>query len=75
MLNKLDLPPFDVLRKADAGFKELNLTKESTTDEIIAAIVKNPNLLQRPIVEIGSKAIMARPIEKALEFIESEKVK
>jgi arsenate reductase (glutaredoxin) len=47
----------------------LNLSKETPTDEIIAAIVKYPNLLQRPIVEIGEKAILARPIEKALEFI------
>ena len=70
LLNKLDLQPFEVLRKADASFKELNLSNETSTDEIIAAIVKNPNLLQRPIVEIGEKAVLARPIEKALEFLE-----
>jgi arsenate reductase (glutaredoxin) len=67
--------PFDVLRKSDASFKELNLTKETPTDEIIAAIVKNPNLLQRPIIEIGDKAILARPIDKSLQFIQSENVK
>jgi arsenate reductase (glutaredoxin) len=71
LLNKLHIPPFDVLRKADASFKELNLSKETATEEILAAIVKNPNLLQRPIIEIGEKAILARPIEKALEFIKS----
>jgi arsenate reductase (glutaredoxin) len=75
LLNKLDIPPFDVLRKTDASFKELNLTKETPTDEIIFAIVKNPNLLQRPIVEIGEKAILARPIEKAIEFLKSENLK
>jgi arsenate reductase-like glutaredoxin family protein len=32
-------------------------------------IVKNPNLLQRPIVEVGNKAVLARPIEKALEVV------
>jgi arsenate reductase (glutaredoxin) len=74
LLNKLDLQPFDVLRKADTSFKELNLSIETPADEIIAAIVKYPNLLQRPIVEIGEKAVMARPIEKALEFIKSQKV-
>jgi arsenate reductase (glutaredoxin) len=72
LLNKLDLLPFDVLRKADASFKELNLSKETSTEEVIAAIVKNPNLLQRPIIEIGDKAVLARPIENALDFIESE---
>jgi arsenate reductase (glutaredoxin) len=55
----------------DASFKELNLSAETSTDEIIAAILKFPNLLQRPIVEIGEKAIMARPIDKALDFVGS----
>jgi arsenate reductase-like glutaredoxin family protein len=32
-------------------------------------ILKNPNLLQRPIVEVGNKAVLARPVEKALELI------
>ncbi len=71
-MRKLGLEPFDILRKADASFKELNLSKETPIDEIIAAIVKYPNLLQRPIVEIGEKAILARPIDKALGFLEGE---
>ena len=72
LLNKLDLQPFDILRKADTSFKELNLSKETPIDEIFAAIVKYPNLLQRPIIEIGEKAILARPIDKALVFLEGE---
>ncbi len=74
-MNKLDLQPFDILRKADASFKELNLSKETPSEKIIAAIVQNPNLLQRPIIEIGDKAVLARPIEKALELIKSLNVK
>jgi arsenate reductase (glutaredoxin) len=70
-MRKLGIEPFDILRKADASFKELNLSKESPADEIIAAIVKYPKLLQRPIIEIGDEAILARPIEKALEFVKS----
>jgi arsenate reductase (glutaredoxin) len=69
LLLKLDLAPFDVLRKADASFKELNLTKETPAGEIVTAILNHPNLLQRPIIEIGEKAILARPIEKALDFV------
>ena len=71
-MNKLDLQPFDILRKADTSFKELNLSNETPIDEIFAAIVKYPNLLQRPIIEIGEKAILARPIDKALVFLEGE---
>jgi arsenate reductase (glutaredoxin) len=65
------MKPFDVLRKADASYKELSLNAETPTQEIIEAILKFPNLLQRPIVEIGEKAIMARPIDKALSFVAS----
>ena len=69
LLKKANLKPFEVLRKGEAIFKELNLTKETPDDEIIEAILAHPNLLQRPIVEVGDKAVLARPIEKALELL------
>jgi arsenate reductase len=73
LLKKADLKPFDVLRKGEAVFKELNLSKDTPDDEVIRAIVENPSLLQRPIVEVGSRAVLARPAEKALELINSDK--
>jgi arsenate reductase len=69
LLKKANLKPFDVLRRGEAIFKELNLSKDSADDEIIRAIVGHPSLLQRPIVEVGERAILARPIEKVLELI------
>lgn len=47
----------------------MTLTESSSDDEIIAAIVANPGLLNRPIVEVGEHAVIARPIERALEFL------
>jgi arsenate reductase (glutaredoxin) len=69
LLKKANLAPFDVLRKGEKVFKESNLSKETSGDEIIRLIVENPSLLQRPIVEVGDRAVIARPIEKALELI------
>ncbi len=69
LLKKANLAPFDVLRKGEKVFKESNLSNETPEDEIIHLIVENPNLLQRPIVEVGDKAVLARPIEKALELV------
>ncbi len=69
LISKTGLQPFEVLRKGEAIFKELNLSKETPAEEIIEALVNHPNLLQRPIVEVGEKAVLARPIEKALELI------
>ncbi len=69
MLKKADLKPFEVLRCGEAVFKELNLSKDSSDDEIIRAMIKNPTLLQRPIVEVGDKAVLARPLEKVKELL------
>lgn len=69
LLAKTELKPFDFLRKGEAVFKELKLAKETSDEEIIEAMIKYPNLLQRPIVEFGEKAVLARPIEKALTLI------
>jgi arsenate reductase (glutaredoxin) len=71
LLKKLGIPAFDLLRRKDPEFKELELTETSSDDEILAAIVANPGLLIRPIVEVGSRAVIARPIERALELIRS----
>lgn len=72
LLRKAGLQPFDVVRRGEAVFKELKLSKDSSDDEIIRALVENPSLLQRPIVEVGNRAVLARPAEKALELITNE---
>jgi arsenate reductase len=72
LLRKAKLTPFEILRKNDPVFKERNLSPETPPDEIVKLIVENPGLLQRPIVEVGDRAVLARPIEKALEIIKAE---
>lgn len=66
---KAGLSPSDVLRKGEKIYRELNLAEETDPDKLIELIVKNPNLLQRPIVEAGDRAVLARPVEKVLEII------
>jgi arsenate reductase len=72
LLKKANLSPYEILRMKEPIFKELNITEETSPDEIVKLIVENPALLQRPIVEYGNKAVLARPIEKALELINSK---
>ena len=69
LLGKLEISAFGLLRTKEKEFKERGFTPETPEDEIIAAIVANPGLLNRPIVVAGDRAIIARPIEKALELI------
>ncbi len=69
LVTKLGIPAFDLLRKKEKEFKDLGFSPETPESDIIAAIVANPGLLNRPIVVVGDKAVIARPIERALELI------
>lgn len=73
LLKKANLSPFEVMRKNEPIYKELSVSEMTSPDEIIKLIVEHPSLLQRPIVEIGNRAVLARPVEKALELINSAK--
>ncbi|GIU81192.1 MAG: arsenate reductase [Acidobacteria bacterium] len=69
LLKKAGLRAYDVLRKKEPAFKNSGITEQTPDDEIIKAIIANPDLLQRPIVEVGEKAVLARPIEKVKEIL------
>ena len=69
LIKKTGLRPFDVLRKNEAGVKERGITAETPDADVIKAMVNDPSIIQRPIVEVGDEAVLARPIEKALELI------
>lgn len=71
LLKKLGIPAFGLLRTKEKQFKELAFTPETPESEVIEAIVANPGLLNRPIVVVGNKAVIARPIDRALELIRS----
>lgn len=55
--------------KMTRGPAAAGLTDETPDAEVIAAMVADPNLIQRPIVEVGNKAVVARPVDKALELL------
>ena len=64
LLGKMKLTPRDILRTSEAKYKELGLgTRELTDDEIVSLMVKHPDLIQRPIVERGKRAVLGRPTE------------
>jgi arsenate reductase len=69
LLKKAGLRPIEAVRKKEAVFKELSLSDNAADDELINAMVRHPQLLQRPIVEVGDRAVLARPVERALELI------
>lgn len=70
LLRKLGSGPREVLRMREPLVKELGLDRpEIGDDELIALMVEHPALVQRPIVVSGGRAVLARPIERALEVL------
>jgi len=70
LLQQLGLTPRDLLRRGEAAYKELKLADPAKSeDELIAAIVENPILLERPIVVKGGKAVLGRPPENVLKLL------
>lgn len=70
LLKKLRLSPRDIMRDNEDEFAKLNLADPAkTAPELIAAIVKHPILLQRPIIVCGPRAVIGRPPEKVKELL------
>jgi len=64
LIKKIGIKPRELLRTSESIFRELELgKKEMSDDEVIALMVKHPDLMQRPIVERGERAVLARPVE------------
>jgi arsenate reductase len=65
ILAMLEGPPAELVRK-DKRFAELGLKAEDYTEpkKIVALLIEHPELMQRPIVISGKRAIIARPPEK-----------
>lgn len=70
LLKKMGLGPRDLLRKREARYKELGLGNPGLSDTaILDALVAHPELLERPIIERGDRAVLGRPVERVLELL------
>ena len=70
MIKKLGIGPRDLLRKGEQVYRDLNLKdREISDDELIEIMVENPDLIQRPIVVRGNKAVLGRPPENIQQLL------
>ena len=67
VLSAAGLHPRDVVRMREPGARDLPLDDDAA---VLAALLARPDLLQRPLVVSGDRAVLARPIEKALELLD-----
>ena len=69
IISKLGIKPMDLIRKNEAIWKSDFKGKKLSDSDIIAAMVKHPKLIERPIVVNGDKAVVGRPPESISDII------
>jgi arsenate reductase len=70
LLRKLGIRARQLLRTGEDEYKALGLNDPELTDEqLIAAMVSQPKLIERPILVAGDKAVVGRPPESILEIL------
>ena len=69
IINKLNMQPIDLVRKNEKIWKENLKKKKMSQQEIIKLMIKNPKIIERPIVVNGDQAVIGRPPENVLKII------
>jgi len=71
LLGTLDGVPADLVRK-DKRFRELDLDPRAfdNREAVVTLLLEHPELMERPVVVCGGRAVIARPPERALELLD-----
>jgi arsenate reductase len=69
LLQKLAINPSQLVRKSEPLYREQYEGKDISEAEWLDILADNPILIERPIVEKGPVAIVARPPERIFELI------
>jgi arsenate reductase len=74
LVAKLRLAPRDVARRDADEYQALRLSDRTPDDELLRALALHPRILERPILVVGDRAVVARPPERVLDLIEDAPV-
>jgi len=70
LIRKMKISPRNLLRKSEPIYRELGLANGEFSDaELISLMVEHPDLILRPIVERGDRAVVGRPTENVKELL------
>ncbi len=70
LLKKLGMSAGELVRRGEADYKACGLSRDSSDEEILAAMVDYPKLIERPIVVKGRRAVLGRPPENVLALLD-----
>lgn len=63
LIRKMKIKPRELLRTSEQAYRDLGVAKkELSDDQLIDLMIKHPDLIQRPIVERGKRAVLGRPV-------------
>jgi arsenate reductase (glutaredoxin) len=70
IVDSIPNPPAELVRK-DKKFKELGLSAAdyTTRDAVVELLLAHPELMERPVVFRGDRAVIARPSELVLDLV------
>ena len=70
LIRKMGISPRELLRTKEPEYKEFGLADHTLTDDmIIDAMIAHPSLIQRPILEYGPNAALARPADRVGQIV------
>jgi arsenate reductase len=70
VIRQLGITPRELLRENEEEYKQAGLDDLTLSDDdVIAAMIEHPKLIERPIVIHDGKAIIGRPPVKALDIL------
>ena len=71
LVRKTGRPARELFRAREPVFAELGLgDRDVDDDEAIALMAEHPELMQRPVVVRGDRAVLGRPVERVLELLD-----
>ncbi len=73
LLKMLGVGPREIMRTKEKLYKELNLKAVDDDEKLIEAMVEHPKLIERPIVIHNGKAVLGRPPQKVIEWMETQR--
>jgi len=68
LLDVAELKPQEAIRANEAAYRQHVMGKNLSDEQLVGVMAKYPELIQRPIVVRGNKAVLARPVEKLADL-------
>ena len=68
LLDNAGLEPGDALRRGEDAYRQFVAGKDLNDSQLIQIMATHPELIQRPIVVRGKKAVLARPVDKLADL-------